>query len=192
MRSPVTIEAPASRIALALDHPEIVTRLAILDVIPTGDVWAHMTAASAMHAYHWCFLAQPSPLPETLIARDPDFFLSWTLQSWAAPGFCFDAESLDDYRTCFREPESIRASCEDYRAGSGPDREADEADRGNKRIHAPVLVLWGEQYGVAKSKPIQTWRKWADAVHGHGVPGGHFICEEAPDEVSAALARFFG
>jgi haloacetate dehalogenase len=177
---------------LALDDPQRVTRLAILDVIPTGEVWANATAASAMRAYHWYFLAQPSPLPETLIARDPDFFLDWTLRSWAAPGFCFDAESLDDYRACFCDPESIRASCEDYRAGWGPDRAADDADRGHTKISAPVLVLWGEQYGVAAAKPVQTWRKWADIVHGHSVPGGHFICEEAPEHVAAALAQFFG
>jgi haloacetate dehalogenase len=81
---------------LALDHPEIVTRLATLDVLPTAEVWANMNAASAMSSYHWYFLAQPHPLPETLIARDPDFFLRWTLQSWSADGFCFDAESIED------------------------------------------------------------------------------------------------
>jgi haloacetate dehalogenase len=176
---------------LALDHPQIVTRLGILDVIPTGEQWARVDAHSAMGAYHWYMLAQASPLPETLIGADPDFYVQWTLKKWAAQDFNFDAESLEDYLTCFRDRAAIHASCEDYRAGWGADRDADEADRGKRRISAPVLVLYGEQYSVAKSRPLETWRDWADDVRGHGVCGGHFIAEEAPDAVISAFREFF-
>jgi haloacetate dehalogenase len=175
---------------LALDHPGVVTRLAILDVLPTAEVWANMRADSAMETYHWFFLAQARPLPETLIAADPDFFVRSTLRSWAAAAFEFDADNLEDYLRCFRDRRSIRASCEDYRAGWGPDREADEADRGNNKITAPVLVLWGDQ-SLAESDPLATWRKWANDVRGHSVNGGHFICEEAPEQVASALMHFF-
>jgi haloacetate dehalogenase len=176
---------------LALDHPQAVTRVGILDVIPTGDVWARANANSAMGAYHWYMLAQPSPLPETLISADPDFYIRWTLKKWAGQDFSFDAESLEDYLTCFRDPATIHGTCEDYRAGWGADRTADEADRGKHKITAPTLVLWGEQYGVAKSRPLETWRDWAEEVRGHGVSGGHFIAEEAPDAIISAFREFF-
>jgi haloacetate dehalogenase len=144
-----------------------------------------------MKAYHWYFLAQPSPFPENLIGGDPDFFVHWTLRSWAAEGFRFDPESLEDYLTCFRDPACIRATCADYRAGWTSDREADERDRGARTISAPLLVIWGEQYGLAKLQPVAIWKRWANDVRGHSVPGGHFVCEEAAPLVSAALAEFF-
>lgn len=176
---------------LALDHPQAVTRLGLLDVIPTGDMWARANAMSAMGAYHWYMLAQPSPLPETLIRADPDFFVRWTLKKWAGRDFSFDAQSLEDYLTCFKHPAAIHGSCEDYRAGWGADRAADEADRGERRITVPLLVLWGEQYGLAKARPLETWRDWADDVRGHAVSGGHFIAEEAPDAIITAFREFF-
>ena len=175
---------------LALDHPEVLTRLAPLDILTTADQWASFDAGRAVSAYHWAMLAQPHPLPETLIGGDPEFFIRWTLKSWAGEGFAFDPGSLEDYVACFRDPASIHATCEDYRAGWTLDRERDEADRGRK-IALPVLTLWGESYGVAKSGPLAHWREWASDVRGHGVPGGHFNAEEAPQEVGAALMAFF-
>ena len=175
---------------LALDHPETIERIAVLDVIPGAEMWATATAASAMKAYHWYMLAQPHPLPETMIAGDPEFYLRWKLRSWAAPGFVFDEESLADYVACFRLPSAIHGSCEDYRAGWGPDRADDEADRGKRRIEAPLLVLWGERNGLRAAKPVETWQRWAEDVRGHEVPGGHFLCEEAPGEVLTALNDF--
>ncbi len=175
---------------LALDHPEAVRRLALLDILPTAEHWAKANAESAMQQYHWYMLAQERPLPETLIGGDPDFFYRWTLQSWAGKGFTFDPESLADYLACFSDKASIHASCEDYRAGWTVDREHDEADRNVCKIMAPTLLLWGEQYSVAKAGPLQVWSHWVKNLHGHAIPGGHFGPEEAPDEVAAALLSF--
>lgn len=177
---------------LALDHPDAVTRLAMLDIVPTAEMWANATAASAMRSYHWYFLAQPKPMPETTIGGDPEYYLRWTLQSWAAPGFEFDPDAMADYIACFRDPAAIHAACEDYRAGWSVDRENDEADRGKRKIDAPLLVLWAEQYGVSKANPVQTWQQWASDVQGVAVPGGHFVLEEAPEQTVAALVKFFG
>lgn len=167
---------------LALDHPSVVARLAVLDIVPSAEMWANATAQSAMGAYHWYMLAQPAPLPETLLSGDPEFFIHHTLKSWAAEGFTFDPDALLDYIESFRDPASIHATCEDYRAGWTRDRENDEADRGKRRITAPLLVIWGRDYSVAKARPVETWRAWADDVTGVEVSGGHFQCEEAPAE----------
>jgi haloacetate dehalogenase len=141
---------------LALDHPGAVTRLAVMDILPTAEMWGRANARSAMGAYHWYMLAQPAPLPETLIGADPAFFIRHTLQSWAAQGFQFDPTSLEDYVTCFSDAASIHGSCEDYRAGWTRDRALDEADRqAGRRVTAPVLLLWGEQYSVAKAGPLE-------------------------------------
>jgi haloacetate dehalogenase len=176
---------------LALDWPEVVSALAVLDILPTAEVWARADADSAMKMYHWYFLAQPPPLPETLIGGDPAFFLSYTLESWAGTGFRFDEASMADYAACFCDPACIHASCEDYRAGWSVDRVHDEADRGRQLIKAPLLVIWSEEFSVAKAKPLQQWGEWAERVEGHAVPGGHFVCEEQPQMVRESLLRFF-
>ena len=175
---------------LALDHPDVISALALLDIVPTGEMWRSANAAAAMTAYHWFFLAQPEPLPENLLSSDPEFFVRWTLQSWAADGFSFDPESLADYISCFSEPGCIHATCEDYRAGWSIDRVLDDADQGQRKIVAPTLVLWGSEYSVSRSRPLATWERWAHDVRGESVPGGHFICEESPHETSAALSEF--
>ena len=141
---------------LALDHPGAVSRIAALDIIPTAEMWSTATAASAMSAYHWYMLAQPRPLPERLIGGDPHFFVKWTLSSWAGKGFDFDAEALADYITCFSDPACIHATCEDYRAGWTVDRVLDEADRGRRRIESPLLLIWGEDYGISRANPLET------------------------------------
>lgn len=176
---------------LALDHPDVVTRLAVLDILPTGDVWAQATAATAMTMYHWYLLAQPAPLAETLIGHDPDFYLRWTIRSWAAAGFMFDDDCLADYLACFRDPAAIHASCEDYRAGWTLDRQADEEDRGRRRIQAPTLALWGAQWGVGRAQPLERWRPWTTDLQGRALDCGHFVCEEAPQHVIRELMAFF-
>ena len=176
---------------LALDFPEAVSALAVLDIIPTADVWARADADGAMRMYHWFFLARPQPLPERLIGADPEFFLRLTMESWAGPGFEFDPANMADYVACFSDPACVHASCEDYRAGWGVDRARDEADRGKKKIEAPVRVIWSEGFSVARAEPLVTWSQWADSVEGHAVPGGHFVCEEQPQEVVRSLQSFF-
>lgn len=182
---------------LALDHPQRVTRLAILDIVPTLEIFERMNAGSALSAYHWLFLAQPFDLPERLIGAAPDFYLEWTLRGWLAPGGGFDAAALEDYRRAFREPSVIHAACEDYRAGATIDCELDRIDRdAGHRIGCPVLALWGGRRSVGASAgaadPLATWRRWADRVEGEALPCGHFLPEEMPDAVSAAFLRFFG
>lgn len=177
---------------LALDHPGAVTRLAVLDIVPTSETWAAANASAAMFGFHWYLLAQPSPVPETLIGGDPAFFALSLLKSWAGDGFRFDPESLADYLACFREPDAIHATCEDYRAGWFVDRFDDEADAGIlKKIEAPLLVIWGDQYGLAESDDLLTWQRWGRNVRGLPVSSGHFVCEEAPEETGEALVRFF-
>lgn len=176
---------------LALDHPEAVSALTVLDILPTADVWARVDAEGAMAMYHWFFLARPQPLPERMIGADPELFLRSALESWAAPGFVFDPANMADYVACFSDPASVHATCEDYRAGWGIDRANDEADRGARKIAAPMLVIWSEGFSVAKGDPLKIWSAWADSVDGCAVPGGHFVCEEQPRRVGQLLWDFF-
>ena len=114
---------------LALDHPERVVRLAVLDILPTFEVWERMNKDAAMRSYHWLFLAQPAPLPERLIGLDPDFYLLHLLNRWAGSPDALDPAAVAEYARHFRKPSVIEATCEDYRAGATVDLEHDRADR---------------------------------------------------------------
>lgn len=171
---------------MALDHPEAVERLAVLDIVPTLHMVEHADAAFATGYYHWFFLAQAGGLPERLIGADPEWFLREKLARWSAPGAVPDEAAVAEYVRCFT-PETVHASCEDYRAALGIDLEHDRAARG-QRVGCPVLVLWGEQGFVARTYDVlDVWRGYATDVGGGAVPGGHFCPEEAPQEVLAAL-----
>jgi haloacetate dehalogenase len=176
---------------LALDHPERVERLAVLDVVPTGDVFALADARLAFAYWHWFFLAQPDGLPERMIGADPDAF--YFRQRYQAHEL-FVPDALEDYLRCARRPETIHAMCEDYRAGATIDRAHDEASRGNRRITCPVLVLWGGRGKLPElyDDVLAIWRPWADDVRGQAIDSGHFLAEEKPEETLAALLGFFG
>jgi haloacetate dehalogenase len=180
---------------LALDHPERVTKIAVLDIVPTAEMWAGMDAARAMTVYHWMFLAQPEPLPETLISGAPEAYLDHTLASWTGGQSLksFSAEALGAYRAAFRDPVRVHATCEDYRAGATIDRALDEADRAaGRKIEAPLLALWGTKGIPARGEsPLDVWKRWAVNVSGQGIDCGHFVPEEAPEATAAALAAFF-
>ncbi len=177
---------------LALDHSGRVRKLAVLDIVPTIDYWESLDRAKGVATYHWYFLAQPYDLPERLIGADPDFFLDWTLASWRGPSDAFTAEALAEYRRCFRDPRTIHASCEDYRAGATVDCDIDLADRRrNGKIACPLLCLWGDLKGFGAGEPLAVWRRWADDVAGRPLACGHFLPEEAPAETEAELKRFF-
>ena len=181
---------------MALDHPDRVARLAVLDILPTWEYWARMDRAFAMKIYHWAFLAQPEPLPENLIGGAPDFYIGHTMASWTAGGNldAFDGEAMEAYRANARDPARLKAMCDDYRAGATLDREADGADReAGRRIEVPSLVLWGAA-GIAAGSgtPLDVWRDWCVDVSGEGIESGHFIPEENPEATFAALDRFFG
>jgi haloacetate dehalogenase len=140
-----------------------------------------------------CASLQPAPFPETLIGKDPEYFLEHSLNSWCGTPGAFAPEALAAYREAFRDPAVIHATCEDYRAGIGCDCRFDEVDRaaGNK-IKAPLLVLWG-----GKGRPhgssgmLDVWKTWADDVRGEPIDCGHFIPEEAPEALTERLLAFF-
>ncbi len=180
---------------MALDHPERVKRLAVLDILPTYDYWAKMDRAFALKIYHWAFLAQPYPLPETLIGGEPDFWLEWTLKSWTASQSldCYAAEAMATYRKNFTDPVRLKAMCDDYRAGATIDLDHDLASRAaNQRIIAPTLVLWGAN-GIAQNAhtPLDVWGDWCNDLRGEAIQSGHFLPEENSAETGAALSRFF-
>lgn len=180
---------------LALDQPERVERLGIVEVVPTWEMWARFDAEVALRTWHWTFLAQPAPLPERMIGADPVAYLDWTLASWAKGRSleAFEAAALAAYRAAFRQPARIRAMCEDYRAGAGPDRAHDEADRAaGRRIRAPVHVVWASGGFPARTgDPLGIWRGWAHAVTGTEIEAGHFGQEESPKAVLDAFLPFF-
>ena len=174
---------------LALDHPDRVDHYMSLDVVPTHEMWVSTNKDAAMGSFHWMFLAQPAPQPETMIGFDPDGWIEWLHKSWAAPDFTFEAHAMDEYKRAFRNPDVIRATCEDYRAGATCDDEDDATDfNAGRKIQCPITCLWGgaRAKGGPKSKsPLDIWRKWgAHDVDGEGIgTSGHFLPEEAPDDV---------
>jgi haloacetate dehalogenase len=178
---------------MALDHPERVSRLAVLDIVPTYTTFQMTDKAMATATFHWFFLIQPPELPERLIGADPAFWLQTLMARWSGRGLdVFDAGVLAEYVRCFSDPAMIHATCEDYRAGATVDYALDEADLGRRKIVCPVLALWGtgrrnrHRYDV-----VDEWRTWADDVRGQPIACGHFLPEEAPDETYAALRDFF-
>ena len=177
---------------LALDYPARVQRLAALDIIPTFDVWEQMDADKALSSYHWSFLAVPAPVPETLIAADPDFYIRHLLDRWVGRPDALHPQAVAAYLRQFHEPKVIAATCEDYRAGASIDRQEDGEDRRRgAKIACPVLVLWGRRYLTSKTaSPLAAWRNWAPDVREVALDCGHFIAEEAPEDCATALAEF--
>jgi haloacetate dehalogenase len=178
---------------MALDHPARVTRLAVLDIVPTYEQFAAVDRESALGSFHWYFLAQPAPFPERLIGADPEYFIRHMLRAWSGAPSPFDGEALGEYIRCFKDPEVIHATCEDYRAGALVDCQLDQADlEAGRKIACPVLAIWGAQGRAHKRRQVlEVWRRWADDVCGEGLPCGHFLAEEAPDATRAALEAFF-
>lgn len=175
---------------LALDYPQRVKKLALLDIAPTYDMYATTDREFATAYYHWFFLIQPQPFPETLIGANPDYFLHHCLESWSSDFNAFTAEAIDEYRRCFSSPETIHATCEDYRASATIDLEHDATDRGNK-IECPLLVLWGKK-GLIERKydVISAWQDRAINVSGTRLDCGHFLAEEAPEATYYKLRDF--
>jgi haloacetate dehalogenase len=171
---------------MALDAPERVTRMAVLDIIPTGEAFRRADMRFGLGYWHWFFLAQPFDLPERIIGANPDnyYFRRRDL---------FDPAALEDYLRCVRDPATVHAMCEDYRAGATFDFELDEADRvAGRKISCPLLALWAAR-GPLHSwyDVLAIWRGWAGDVRGRGLDCGHYLAEEAPGETGAALRAFF-
>ncbi len=175
---------------LALDHPAAVAGLAVLDIVPTSVVWAHMDAELAHEFWHWLFLARPAPVPERLLTADPEAYYFSGDRSMFAP------DALDDYLAACRQPGTVHTMCEDYRAGATIDRALDDADMAaDRRIRGPILALWSKSERHERwYDPLEVWRSWAAdpaAVRGRAIEAGHYLAEEAPEEVAAELSAFF-
>lgn len=177
---------------MALDYPEVIQKLAVLDIAPTYTMYKTTDMEFAKAYYHWFFLIQPFGLPERMIGADPTFYLDKKFGQWGRDSSAFTPEALAEYHRCFT-PETIHASCEDYRASASIDLEHDQIDIDQgRKVQCPVLCLWGEKGFVGqKYDVIAEWKKWADQVEGMGLPCGHYLPEEAPDKTLEALLNFF-
>jgi haloacetate dehalogenase len=186
---------------MALDHPDRIERLAVLNIVPTVEQFERLTPANAIEYWPWFFLAQPAPLPERLIAAAPEHYVRSLIQAWAAWPERIGADALEHYVEAY-SVDAIAASCADYRASFHIDRPMDAADRAaGRRIRCPVLVLWGQsdegfagadEQGATEpaAGPLDVWRRWAEQVQGHPIASGHFIAEEAPAALIDALLPF--
>lgn len=176
---------------MALDHAAAVTRVALLDILPTTHVYDHVTQALATAYYHWFFFIQPADLPERLIGADPVGYLHSLLGGWGSGLDAFAPEALAEYERCFARADARHAMLEDYRAGASIDLEHDRADL-DRRVTAPLLALWGARsvVGASPIDPLEIWRGRGDDVRGATVDAGHFLVEEAPEATLAVLRPF--
>ena len=171
---------------LALDTPAAVSKLAVLDIVPTGDTLRRADWRFGMGYWHWFFLAQPHPLPERMLSADPVAYLFRQGQHFSDP------EAYEDFLQNTRDPAAIHAMCEDYRAAVSVDFQQDQADRGTRKIECPTLVMWGNRGVIPKwYDPVAVWKEWASDVRGEEVESGHMLAEEAPDPTYQALRKFF-
>jgi haloacetate dehalogenase len=179
---------------LCLDHPDAVERVAVLDISPTRTMYARTDKAFATAYYHWFFLIQPFDLPEQLIASDPIYYLRKKTGGWGSAADIFDPRAFAEYERCFARPETIHATCEDYRAAASIDLEHDDADiAAGRTVTCPLLVLWGDRGVVHRYfDPVNDWKAVADDVRGRALPSGHYVAEEAPRETLAEFLAFFG
>jgi haloacetate dehalogenase len=176
---------------MALDRPDAVERLGVLNIVPTVDQFERMAERVALEYWPWFFLAQPPPFAERVIAGSAEYVLRDILTSWTAAPDAIWEEATQEYLRGFTA-ETIPGICADYRASFHIDRQMDDADRdAGRRITCPVVVHWGSEEG-AMSDSLDVWRRWADNVEGGPLPSGHFIPEEAPQELAAALGGFLG
>lgn len=177
---------------LCLDHAPRVRSACLMDIVPTQTVYAMTNKAMATTYFHWFFLIQAAPLPEKMIEPDPGSWLRGCISRWSlGRENAFSEESLTEYVRCFSDTESIRSTCDDYRAGAGIDLVHDEQDA-DRRIECPLLVLWGDKGFVGKNYDVLSiWKSKANHVAGQPVPCGHFLPEEEPVAVAQALRTFF-
>ncbi|HET6999462.1 MAG TPA: alpha/beta hydrolase [Solirubrobacterales bacterium] len=174
---------------MAFDHPGSVDRLAVLNIVPTVDQFERMAGSASLGYWPWYFLAQPPPFAEGVIAASAEYVLRDILRSWPASPAAIPEESVQVYLAGFNE-ETIPTMCADYRASFHLDRQLDAQDReAGRRLGCPLLVHWGSEES-SLSDSLEVWRRWADWVEGGPLPSGHFIAEEAPEELLASLRKF--
>ena len=182
---------------MALDHPDRVERLAVLDILPTETVWHRADARFALGFWPWSLLAQPEPLPERILMAVPDAIVDHALRDWGTPSTVFPPEIRSAYIDALREPSHAHCICEEYRAAATVDREHDQMDQASgRRIVCPLLALWSargalENWYINESGPLALWRTWSHDVEGRPLDAGHFFPEEAPAQTAEALKTFF-
>jgi haloacetate dehalogenase len=178
---------------MALDHPAAVARLAVLDIVPTGDAFRRAHMDFSLGFWVWSFLAAPAPVPEQLVARAPGVIVNHMLDSWSERPDAFPPEVRAEYVEKFSNPATVHAICEEYRAAATLDYQHDEADRGKRRISCPVLAVWSATGAVGSwYQPLEIWKNWADDLRGGPIAAGHFMPEEAPDQTARRLIEFLG
>ena len=176
---------------MALDHPQAVSHLIVIDIVPTIEMWDRMAMEGALRSYHWLLLAQPAPLPERLIGANPIYYLHHLLERWKGKDALLHPQAIQDYEQSYARASVIEACCEDYRAGAGLDREHDLVDRDQGRqIDCELLVIWAEQY-LSRQSPLSTWQRWAKVVSEVRLDCGHFVAEEKPEATALAIREFF-
>jgi haloacetate dehalogenase len=173
---------------LAVEHPQAVTKAVVIDIVPSP--YSRVTREFATEYFHWFFLIQPAPFPETLIGNSAEFYLRSRFLRQNTASSVFTPEAVAEYLRCFKDPATIHATCEDYRAGATIDMDHAAQD-GAKKVMCPLLVLWGERGTVGRLEPVMDiWREKAVNVTGKSLPAGHFLPEEVPEETLAALLAF--
>lgn len=181
---------------MALDHPGRLSKIAVLDILPTYEYWNKLNRIFSLRLYHWMFLAQPAPLPEKLIGGAPDDYMNIKMAQGTGTGdlSVFDPRAFAHYLAANRDPLRIHAGCEDYRAGAYQDYDHDAADlAAGKKITIPLLTIWGGKglAAAASQAHLDTWRKWATDVRGEPIESGHYLPEENPRDTARALIAFF-
>ncbi len=179
---------------MCLDHPNKISRAAILDIIPQHHLFTHVTKAWATASYHWFFMIQPYDMPERLMSADPDFFITKKLAKTKQGLSFFGPAALEEYKRCFRNPATVHAMCEDYRATATVDFDMDTKDfAAGTKMACPVLLLWGATGAVGRNhRPAAVWQDYATDIRGaKALPCGHYLSEEAPEETYAELRAFF-
>ena len=173
---------------MALDHSHAVTKIAVLDIVPTHTLYTRVSKAFATAYFHWFFLIQPAPLPETLLRPQAEFFLRSVFGRVIPDAIPEDV--FAEYLRCFAEPATLHAMCEDYRAAASIDLEHDAADL-DRRVGQPLLALWGERGAMHHLFDVaESWRERAHDVTARSLPAGHWLPEESPDAVYATLREF--
>lgn len=173
---------------MAVEHPAVITKAVIIDIVP--EPYSRVTRQFATEYFHWFFLIQPAPFPETLLGNSAEFYLRSRFLRQNATPEVFTPAAVTEYLRCFKDPATIHATCEDYRAGATIDLEHAAQD-GEKKVQCPLLVLWGERGTVGRLEPVMDiWRQKAVNVTGKALPAGHFLPEEVPDATLSALLEF--
>jgi haloacetate dehalogenase len=177
---------------LGMDHPNRVTKMTLLDIAPTREMYANTTDGFARAYWHWFFLIQDAPFPENMIAANPRAYVHKKCGAWSAGASPIASEAMAYYVQAFEDPATIHACCEDYRAAASIDIAHDNAD-GDRKLTAPLQVLWGAHGAIeAHFDCLALWRQRAENVIGHRLPAGHYLAEEVPEMVVRDVLAFHG